>query len=98
MVKEKVEKSEYGAKSIQVLEGLDPVASTNIWFFVLGQECLHGIMPAQAQNIVVRSTILPDASSLVYHLTMPVGIALGSISALSVIKNATLPKCNGYRN
>ena len=67
-----------------------PVA-TNIWFFALGEGQLHGIVPQNAQNIVVRSTHLPEEPVLVYHLTMPTAIALGSVSALSVIKNATIP-------
>jgi hypothetical protein len=74
------------------LDGFDPPATTNIWFFVLGQGNLHGIMPEKARSIIVRSTILADASTLVYHVTMPVGIALGSVCALSVIKNATIPR------
>jgi hypothetical protein len=72
-------------------DGFDPPLATNIWFFVLGPGNLHGIMPEKAQNIITRSTILAEGSTLVYHLAMPVGIALGSVSALSVIKNATIP-------
>lgn len=79
------------------LDGFDPPMATNIWFFVLGQGNLHGIMPEKARSIIVRSTILADASTLVYHVTMPVGIALGSVCALSVIKNATIPMGKGYR-
>ena len=74
------------------LDGFDPPVATNIWFFVLGQGNLHGIMPEKAQSIITRSTILADASTLVYHMTMPVGIALGSACALSVIKNVTIPR------
>lgn len=74
------------------LDGFDPPVATNIWFFVLGQGNLHGIMPEKARSIIMRSTMLADASTLVYHATMPVGIALGSVCALSVIKNATIPK------
>lgn len=66
--------------------------ATNIWFFILGPGNLHGIMPAMARNIIVRSTILPDASTLVYHLSMPIALALGSAAGLAVIKNATVPK------
>ncbi len=73
-------------------DGIEPPLATNIWFFVLGQGNLHGIIPAKAGNIITRSTILADASTLVYHLTMPTGIALGSLGALSVIKNATIPR------
>ncbi len=77
-------------ESLPKYEGYD--LATNIWFFILGPGNLHGIMPAMAPNIIVRSTILPDASTLVYHLTMPIALALGSIAALAVIKNATIPK------
>lgn len=73
-------------------DGFDPPLATNIWFFVLGEGNLHGIAPEQAQNILVRSTILADGSALVYHVMMPVGLALGSASSLSVIKNATIPR------
>jgi hypothetical protein len=73
------------------LDGFDPPVATNIWFFNLGPGNLHGIVPEKARSIIVRSTILADASTLVYHVTMPVGIALGSWCALSVIKNATIP-------
>jgi hypothetical protein len=67
--------------------------ATNIWFFVMGQNNLHGITPASVypNMFVPRSTILPDESCLVYHMTMPTGIALGSASALAVIKNAKIP-------
>ncbi len=77
-------------ESLSQYEGYD--LATHIWFFILGPGNLHGIMPAMARNVIVRSTILPDASTLVYHLAMPVAIALGSAAALSVIKNATIPK------
>lgn len=73
------------------LDGFDPTVATNIWFCVLGPGNLHGIMPEKARNIIVRSTMLADASTLVYHVTMPAGIALGNVSALSVIKNAMIP-------
>jgi len=66
--------------------------ATHIWFFIMGPGNLHGIMPAMARNIITRSTILPDASTLVYHLIMAIAIALGSAAALSVIKNVTVPK------
>ncbi len=79
------------------LDGFDPPVATHIWFFVLGQGNLHGIMPEKARSIIVRSTILADASTLVYHVTMPVGIALGSLGGLSVIKNVTIPKGKGVR-
>jgi hypothetical protein len=79
------------------LDGFEPPLATNIWFFVLGQGNLHGIMPEKARSIMVRSTILADASTLVYHVTMPVGIALGSVCALSVIKNVAISGGNGYR-
>lgn len=73
------------------LDGFDPPVATNIWFFATGRGNLHGIMPANSKsNIIVRSTIHPDGSFLVYHLAMPAGIALGSASALSVIKNAVI--------
>lgn len=78
------------------VDGFDPSGATNIWFFVVGAGNLHGIMPEKAQSIIVRSTILADASTLVYHVTMPVGIALGSVGALSVIKNAMIPRGNAY--
>ena len=78
------------------LHGSEPPVATNIWFFVLGEGNLHGIMPENAQSIITRSTILADGSTLVYHLTMPVGIALGSVCALSVIKNAMIPGGNRY--
>ena len=35
--------------------------------------------------------LLADCSTLIYHLTIPVDIVLGSTSALSVINNATIP-------
>jgi hypothetical protein len=67
--------------------------TTNIWFMILGQGALHGMTPASLGNsmFVTRSVILPDNSKLVYHVTMPTGIALGSVSALAVIKNAAQP-------
>lgn len=74
------------------LDGFDPPVATNIWFFALGPGNLHGIMPEQAQSIIARSTILADASTLVYHVMMPVSIALGSVCALAMLKNATLPR------
>jgi hypothetical protein len=74
------------------LDGFDPPLATNIWFFVLGPGNFHGIMPEKARNIIVRSTILPDGSTLVYHVMMPVGMARGSAGAISVIKNATIPR------
>lgn len=77
------------------LDGFDPPLATNIWFCVLGPGNLHGIMPEKARNIIVRSTMLADASTLVYHTMMPVGIALGNVSALSVIKNAMIPSSRG---
>jgi len=69
------------------------VLGTNIWFFVMGENNLHGIMPASlgSSMFVVRSVILPDASTLVYRISMPTGLALGSKLALSVIKRATIP-------
>ena len=74
------------------IDGFDPPLATNIWFFVLGPGNLHGIMPEKAQNIIVRSTILADGSTLVYHVMMPVGMARGSAGSISVIKNATIPR------
>ena len=74
------------------LDGFDPPLATNIWFFVLGPGQFHGIMPEKARNIIVRSTILPDGSTLVYHVLMPAGIARGSAGSISVIKNATIPR------
>lgn len=77
------------------LDGVD--LGTHIWFFVMGKNNLHGMTPASlgSSMFVTRSTILPDGSTCVYHVTMPVGIALGSASALSVIKNATIPTAAG---
>lgn len=75
------------------LDGFDPPLATNIWFFALGSGNLHGIIPAKARNMIVRSTILADASTLVYHLTWPVAIACGPAS-ISVLKNATIPRGN----
>jgi hypothetical protein len=69
--------------------------ASHIWIFIMGPGNLHGIMPAMARNVVVRSTILPDASTLVYHLTMPIAIALGSVAAIAVIKNAAIPRAPG---
>lgn len=77
----------------RALTRADLGVATNIWFFVLGPGTLHGITPEKAQSIITRSTILADGSTLVYHVTMPAGIALGSVGALSVIKNATIPQC-----
>ena len=77
-------------------DGAEGSVATNIWFFILGPGNLHGMMPEKARDIITRSTILADGSVLVYHLTMPVGIALGSVSALSVIKNATIPAGAAY--
>ncbi len=76
------------------LDGFDPPLATHIWFFDLGHGKLHGIVPEKARSIIVRSTILADASTLVYHLTMPVGLARGSAASVSVIKNATIPRGN----
>ncbi|SER06347.1 hypothetical protein SAMN05421690_100728 [Nitrosomonas sp. Nm51] len=78
---------------VLALNGTEPPLATNIWFFSLGPGSLHGIKPEKAQSIITRSTILADASTLVYHLAMPVGIALGSSAALSVIRHATIPGC-----
>jgi hypothetical protein len=88
------------AKTLSTQEVMEKTASlltsnlgTNIWFFVMGQNNLHGITPASLGPSLfdVRSTILPDESCLVYHITMPTGIALGSACALSVLKNVTIP-------
>lgn len=70
-----------------------PDAAANIWFFVMGENNLHGITPAALDSglFVTRSTLLPDGSTLVYHVTLPVGIALGSAASLAVIRNATIP-------
>jgi hypothetical protein len=70
---------------------------TNIWFFVMGQNNLHGMTPASLgpSMFVTRSTIIPDESCLVYHIAMPTGIALGSACALSVLKNVTIPVQGG---
>lgn len=67
--------------------------ATNIWFFTMGENNLHGITPAALDKglFVTRSTMLPDGSTLVYHVTMPTSIALGSASSLAVIKNAVIP-------
>lgn len=72
----------------------DSKLATNIWFFVMGENNLHGITPAPLGSsiFVTRSTILPDGSTIVYHVTMPAGIALGSVCALAVIKNAAIPR------
>ena len=66
---------------------------TNIWFFRVGENNLHGMTPAALDTglFVTRSTLLPDGSTLVYHVTMPVSIALGSASSLAVIKNVSVP-------
>jgi hypothetical protein len=80
------------AENTPQLDGFEPALATNIWFFVLGPGNLHGIMPEKARNIIVRSTILPDGSTLVYHVMMPVGMARGSAGSISVIKNATIPR------
>lgn len=72
-------------------DGVHPPLATNIWFFVLGEGNLHGIVPKNARDIIVRSTILGDGSSIVYHHTMPASIALGSAGALAVVRNATIP-------
>jgi hypothetical protein len=71
----------------------DAKLATNIWFLIRGENHLHGLAPASLGNsmFVTRSTILADESCLVYHVTMPVGIALGSQSALAGILNATQP-------
>jgi hypothetical protein len=63
---------------------------TSIWLVTFGPNGLHGIVPASVGQsmFVVRSTILPDDTKLVYHVTMPVGLALGSLCALARIKNA----------
>lgn len=70
-----------------------PGVGTNIWFFTMGENNLHGMTPAALDTslFVTRSTMLPDGSTLVYHVTMPASIALGSASSLAVIKNATIP-------
>jgi hypothetical protein len=67
--------------------------ATNIWFFTMGENNLHGITPAALDKglFVTRSTMLPDGSTLVYHVTLPTSIALGSASSLAVIKNAVIP-------
>jgi hypothetical protein len=80
------------------VDGFSPAIASNIWFFVMGEGNLHGITPEQADSIIVRSTILADGSTLVYHVTMPVGVALGSVSALSVIKNATIPAYQKHKH
>lgn len=75
------------------LQDHDPCETAmNIWFFVLGPGNLHGIMPAKARSIIVRSTILADASTLVGHATMAAGIALGSLGALACLKNVSIPR------
>lgn len=71
----------------------EPAQAANIWLFTLGKNHLHGIIPdgLESGQFITRSTLLPDGSSLVYHVTMPVAIALGSRASLAVIRNATLP-------
>lgn len=77
---------------IRQLKSTEDSLATNIWFLVMGKNYLHGINPASLdQMFVTRSTILPDESAEVYHITMPVGIALGSRGALAGIKNVTIP-------
>ena len=68
--------------------------ASNIWFFVPGRNNLHGITPSSLSQsmFVARSTIAPDGSTVVYHITMPSGVALGNKSSLSVIKNAGIPE------
>lgn len=78
------------------LDGRDPPIATHIWFFAMGAGNLHGIMPERARNIIARSTILADGSTLVYHVLMAVALALGSAGALAVVKNATMPR-EAYR-
>ncbi len=73
-------------------DGFDPPLATHIWFLALGPGKLHGIMPERARNIIARSTLLADASTLVYHLTMPVAMARGSAASVSVLTNATIPR------
>ena len=75
---------------------VDPAGSptaTNIWFFVMGEANLHGITPAALESslFLTRSTLQPDGSTMDYHVTMPVGLALGSASSLAVVKNVTIP-------
>lgn len=74
------------------VDGVSPAATTHIWFFVLGEGNLHGIVPENARDIIVRSTLQEGGSALVYHYTMPSGIALGSAAALSGIRDIAIPR------
>lgn len=67
---------------------------TNIWFAILGWNHLHAIIPESVgENMFVsRTTIRPDSSQIVTHVTWPVGLALGSQSALAGILNAAEPE------
>jgi hypothetical protein len=72
----------------------EPGLASHIWFFVMGENNLHGITPASLGEsmFVARSTLLPDGSTVVYHITMPTGIALGSRACVAVVKNAGIPE------
>lgn len=72
-------------------DGRDSSLSSHIWCFALGEGGLHGITPASSTSIIVRQTIEAGASRLVHQLTMPVGVALGSASALAAVRNASIP-------
>ena len=77
---------------ILVLDFLEvPVASqTSIWAVVLGPNALHGIVPSSTGRsmFVTRSTIEEAGTKVIYHVTMPAGLALGSLCGLARIKNA----------
>jgi len=66
----------------------------NAWFAVLGEGHLHAITPAAlgTRLFATRDTRLPDGSTDIYHMTMPVGLALGSACSLAVLKNGKIPQ------
>lgn len=67
----------------------DGVTTTTIWFAILGWNGLHGIIPSTVEEslFLTRFTNKPDGTDEVGHVTLPVGIALGSQSALSAVTN-----------
>jgi hypothetical protein len=68
----------------------EPTPSTNIGFAQLGWNHLHGTVPDCVGDsmFVHRRTIRPENSKDVGHVTWPVGLALGTPSALAGIINA----------
>jgi hypothetical protein len=76
------------------LDGVNPPLATNIWFFEMGEEGLHGIRePGEQGNaFVVHQDIDEQTRKSRFHLTWATGIALPNSEKLSQIRAAGVPQ------